>query len=285
MIKQCPICHDSSRTILIESRLNLYRCNSCLHTFTIIPKDKQEKYDNDYFLKTHKNWMSNPNYRLFDFIYEESIKLLGNEQIRLLDVGCGRGDFLKYIAAKNPTAKLFGIDLVYNQHPGIHFIKGNFLEEKLEEKIETKFNIICSLAVIEHVDNPQLFVQKISYLLQFSGFLFITTVNSDSLFYRIARLLNKVGIHTAFDRLYSFHHLQHYTDQSLRKLMEMNGFDILLKKNHDSPIKAVDVPKSNFLIEKMYRLLVWLIFLLSAAFGVGILQTIVCRKSNSCLRL
>lgn len=276
MTVECPICRNSSKTILKESRLSLYRCNSCLHTFTVIPKEK-EKYNDDYFLKTHKNWFNNPNYRLFDFIYKKLLKLLSNEQIQLLDVGCGKGDFLKYIAAKNSTAKLFGIDLIYNQHPRIHFIKGDFLKEK----IETKFNVICNLAVIEHVDNPHLFVQKLNNLLQFGRFLFITTINSNSLIYRIAGLLNKVGIHTAHDRLYSFHHLQHYTNQSLKTLMQMDGFDVLLQKNHNYPMEAVDVPESNFLIEKMYKLLVWLIFLLSVPFKWGMLQTIVCRKRNS----
>lgn len=276
MTIECPICHNSSKTILKESRLSLYRCNSCLHTFTAIPKEK-EKYNDDYFLKAHKNWFDNPNYRLFDFVYKKLLELLSNEQIQLLDVGCGKGDFLKYIAAKNSTAKLFGIDLTYNQHARIHFIKGDFLKEK----IETKFNVICNLAVIEHVDNPHLFVQKLNKLLQFGKFLFITTINSNSLIYRIAGLLNKVGIHTAHDRLYSFHHLQHYTNQSLKTLMQMDGFDVLLQKNHNYPMKAVDVPESNFLIEKMYKLLVWLIFLLSVPFKWGMLQTIVCRKRNS----
>ena len=279
MIVQCPICYDSSKTILKESRLYLYRCNSCLHTFTVIPKEK-EKYNDDYFQKKHKNYFANPQYGLFDFVYEELLKLLGNEQIQLLDVGCGTGDFLKYIAARNSTAKLFGIDLIDlidNQQPRIHFIKGDFLEEKFE----TKFNVICSFAVIEHIDNPHLFVQKMNNLLQSGGFLFIQTINNNSLIYRSARVLNEVGIRSAHDTLYSFHHLEHYTNQSLKTLMEMDGFDVLLQKNHNYPVKAVDVPESNFLIEMSYKFSVWLIFLFSAPFGCGMLQTIVCRKRNS----
>ncbi len=247
-----------------------------------IYKERQEKYNDDYYLKAHKNWFNYPNYRLFNFIYKKLLKLLGNEQIQLLDVGCGKGDFLNYIAAKNSTAELFGIDLTHNQHPRIHFIRGDFLQEKIEEKIETKFNVICNLAVIEHIDNPHLFVQKLNSLLQPGGFLFISTINSNSLIYRIARMLKKVGIRVAHDRLYSHHHLQHYTNRSLKRLMEMNGFDLLLQKNHNYPIKALDVPKSNFLVEKFYKLVVWFIFLVSSALGCGTLQTIICRKRNAC---
>jgi len=272
---QCPICHKT-KTNLQENRLNLYRCNNCSHTFTIIPKEKQEHYGDDYFLKTHKNWFENPNYPLFEFIYSELSKLVSNKKIKILDVGCGKGDFLKYIATKNSTYKLFGIDLIDNQHPSIYFIKGDFLEEKFE----TKFDVIFSFMVVEHIDKPHLFIQKINNSLQPGGFVFISTINNDSFMHRIARMLNKVGIHTAHDRLYSHHHIQHYTNKSLRTLMVMNGFDILWEKKHNYPIKAVDVPESNFLIEKMNKFLVWLIFLASEPFGYGMLQTILCRRKG-----
>ena len=272
----CPICHDSSKTTLEESRLNLYRCASCLHTFTVIPREEQEVYDSDYFLKTHKNWFDNPNYRLFDSIYARLLKLLGNERFRLLDVGCGKGDFLKYIAAKSSITELFGIDLTYNRHPRIRFIQGDFLQER----IETEFDAICSFVVIEHIDNPTLFAQKLNACLRPGGVLLIVTNNSNSLLYRIARLLNKVGIHIAHDRLYSAHHLQHYTNQSLRELMAMNGFRLLSQENHNCPMKAVDVPESNPLVERICKLMVWAIFLLSMPFGCGQFQTVVCRREN-----
>jgi len=272
----CPICR-SSKTIKEENRLNIYECNSCSHVFTAIQKEKQEKYNEEYFLEIHKNWFNNPDYEMFGFIYIKSLKLLGNKQIQLLDVGCGKGNFLKYIRAKNSAARLFGIDLISNQYPGIRFIRGDFLEKK----IKSKFNVICSLAVIEHIDNPYLFVRKLNDSLKPGGFLFIMTINNNSLLYRISRLLNKARIHTAHDRLYSYHHVHHYTNQSLKTLMEMNGFDVLLQKNYNRPMRAVDVPGNNFLIEKIYKFLVWTIFLLSDVFGYGMDQIIVCKKSNS----
>jgi len=275
MKSSCPICR-SSKTTEEESHLNIYKCNSCSHVFTDIPKEKQEIYDEDYFLDTHKNWFNNQNYEMFDFIYAKSLKLLRGKQIKLLDVGCGKGDFLVNIRKKNPAAKLFGIDLVSNYYPGIHFMKGDFLEKK----IISKFNIINNIAVIEHVDNPHLFVRKLSKILEPGGFLFILTINNNSLMYQIARLLKNVGIYTAFDRVYSHHHLQHFTNQSLKKLMEMNGFDVLLQKNYSRPLRAVDVPESNFLIKKIYKFLVWTIFLLSIVIERGIDQIIVCRKNN-----
>jgi 2-polyprenyl-3-methyl-5-hydroxy-6-metoxy-1,4-benzoquinol methylase len=261
---------------LVDRHLSLYKCDSCVHVFTLISKEKQERYDTDYFVETHKKWFSNPDSRLYDFIYKRLTRFSVNNKIRLLDVGCGKGDFLKYILSKNSGIELYGIDLVDNNYPGIHFIKADFLEERLE----ADFNVICSLMTIEHIGEPHLFIQRIYNLLQPKDLVFIMTINSNSLIYKIARFLNMLDMRVAHDRLYSFHHLNHYTNRSLKKLMEINGFEILLHKNHNYCIKSVDIPEANFLVETMYRFSVWLIFFISSFLGSGMLQTIICRKKG-----
>lgn len=272
----CPICYEESKITLRDSRLNLYRCDFCLHTFTDVPKGKEEKYDYDYYMKTHRNWINNPNYPLFNFINEELLRLFNKKPIRILDVGCGDGTFLRYLSARYPTAETSGIDLKANKHPGINFIKGDFLNID----IKTKFDAIRSLASIEHMSDINLFVKKIYTHLEPNGVAFIMTLDENSLIYRIARILNKVGIRMAYNRLYSFHHLHHFTRYSFRKLLENNNFEVLLHKNHNYPIKSVDVPESNFLFNKILKLLVLLIYLLSGPFGKGVQQTIVCRRKE-----
>lgn len=278
MNKRCTVCH-SDNVFLINNHLSVYGCNSCSHQFSLIPKEKQEKYDDDYFLNTHKNWMSNPNLKLFDFIYRKIGKLLNKESIKLLDVGCGNGDFLKYLASKDPSLDLFGIDLAENKHPRITFVKKDFVNDQLSEIKDSKFDIICGLAVVEHVEDPHLFVQKINSFLRPDGLVFLMTINSDSLIYKIARILNRIGFKSAFNRLYSAHHLQHYTRKSLIKLMLMHDFDILLKISHNYSLKAVDVPGKN-LANVFYKVFVAIIFLISSLFKNQICQTIVCRKNK-----
>lgn len=270
---KCSVCHNDSNITLIEGRLNLYKCGVCTHIFTWGSNEK-EVYNDDYFLETHKNWFNNPNYRLFDFIHKKILELAGNRQIELLDVGCGKGDFLRFIAAKESRAKLAGLDLVNNEHPDIRFIKADLFKTKFNEK----FNVICSLAVIEHMDNPHLFIQRVNDILSPGGILFIMSNNSGSLIYRIASALNKLGFHTAFDRLYSIHHLNHFTNYSLRKIVEMHGLDVLMQKNHNFPLKAIDIPQGHILRKKTYKFFTAVIFLFSNFFNSEILQTIVCRK-------
>ena len=273
----CTICGDGG-AILQERRLSVYRCASCSHVFTSIPKEIQEKYDEDYFIRFHRKWFNNPNLKLYDFMISEALKLnVSKKNPVLLDVGCGNGAFLKHVLKRAPNFKLYGIDLISNKHPHITFMKCDFMAEN----VELDADIVCALAVIEHVDNPILFVRKIKKLLNSNGLVFVMTINNNSLLYRIARILNKIGMHAAYDRIYSHHHLQHYTNKSLRKLMEMNGFEVLMQKNHGRPLKSVDVPEGSFLLQNSYLAAVSFIFLISGIFGSGIDQTIMCRKIDS----
>jgi len=271
----CTICGKGSAT-LQERRLNIYKCDSCSHVFTSIPKELQEKYDEEYFIRFHKKWFNNPNLKLYDFIIKEALNVSKKNPV-LLDVGCGNGAFLKHVLKKAPNFRLYGIDLISNKYPRITFMKCDFMTENVELSVD----VVCTLAVIEHIDDPLLFVNKIKKLLNSDGLVFVMTINNNSLLYRIARILNKIGIHAAYDRVYSHHHLQHYTNKSLRKLMEMHGFEVLMQKNHGRPLKSVDVPEGSLLLQKSYLAAVGLIFFISGIFGCGIDQTIVCRKINS----
>lgn len=272
---ECRVCKQGNNIRLLEKRLSLYKCASCCHTFTLNPEEN-EIYDDAYY-KAHKNWFENPDYNLFSFIHNEIERLNRFREKSILDIGCGKGNFLKYIADRNPDVKLTGIDFTLNHDLRINFIKGDFIKIK----IEAKFNTICSLAVIEHVEDPNLFVQKINKLLLPNGIIFIMTVNNNSLIYRIARILNRVGIRVAHDRLYSHHHLQHFTNQSLKTLLQRNGFVILSQINHNSPLKAVDLPETHYFIKRIFQIGVGIIYTTSILLGMETLQTVICEKPGT----
>ena len=258
-MKVCPICGKNSAVIDID----LYRCGPCKHTFSDLKPQDQKRYDEDYFT-SNPAYFGNPNFRLFDFIH----KRLPKGKIRLLEIGCGKGDFLKFMREQEPEAELCGTDLTDNFFNDIRYIKGDFLKEK----IEGKFNVIVALAVIEHFDNSLAFIRKVNTLSD--GLIFIMTINNDSLIYKVARLLKQFGIRAVYDRFYYYHHLQHFANYSLRKLLESNGFDVLEQANHAYSVRAIEI--NNFL-----RFFVWLIFLFS--FNCGMLQTVICRKTTNCI--
>ena len=198
--------------------------------------------------------------------------MLEKEQFKLLDVGCGKGDLLRFIKSHNSEVELWGIDIGSNYHSGIKFIRGDFLEEE----INMKFDAICSLAAIEHVADVNTFIKKVERLLLPGGLLIIMTVNTSGILYGVAELFKSVGISKPFYRLYDLHHINHFTGRSLKKLIERNDFDIIVQKKHHYPVRAVDIPKVNLITKMIYKLGVRILFSLPGRFGI--LQTVICKK-------
>jgi SAM-dependent methyltransferase len=270
----CPVC--GSGAVLLDAVLGLYDCTRCAHTFTLLPEEKKEDYGDDYFIKKHKNWFGNADTGLYRLVYSRIAPFLKKGNASLLDAGCGKGDFLRYVEARDPDADLYGIDLTDNADPRIHFIQGDFFQEDIRKK----FDIVCSLLVIEHVEEPHRFMEKMKDALMPGGVLAIMTNNNGGLIYSIARALNAIGFKSAYKRLYSSHHVQHYTTGSLRRLVELHGFEVLLQRTHNYALKAVDVPESGVVLRHAYKLAVAVIFALSMPLRAHMLQTIVCRKKN-----
>jgi len=140
---------------------------------------------------------------------------------------------------------------------------------------------VVNLMVIEHLEDPQLYIRKIRESLKPGGLLVLTTNNDGGMLYALARFLNIFGIRSAYNRIYIGHHLQHFTNHSLRKVLETGGFEFQNLLNHNYPLKAVDAPPAGFLMTKIYLGVVWGVFRLSEIFGNEFLQTFVCRKTAS----
>mgnify|MGYP000943487039 FL=1 len=117
-------------------------------------------------------------------------------------------------------------------------------------------------------------------LLADDGLLMVNTFNNDSLIFRIARLFNRLGLSSAaYRRLYSHHHLQHYSRRSIREILVRSGFDVQEHRCHNYPLAAVDVPAAGKLVETAYRAFVGLVFLVSDPLGLGIEHTVFCRPA------
>lgn len=109
--------------------------------------------------------------------------LISNEEI--LDIGCGGGILSESFAKLG--YKLTGIDAsaetieVAKSHAKEHNLDINyynlFPEDFLAQNSGKKFKIIFAMEIIEHVNNPQEFVDIIMQLLDENGVLFFSTIN------------------------------------------------------------------------------------------------------------
>jgi SAM-dependent methyltransferase len=272
----CPVCRSENvRNTYAE--LGVFGCATCGHVYRILAAGRGEEYADEYYEEKHKNWFDNPDHALFDFIYSHTLRLRTAEPVTLLDLGCGNGTFLKHLLALEPEAKLVGIDLKDNRHPGIEFIRA----DALEYEFPGRFDCVVSLAVLEHVADPNGFMARIDRVLAADGLLAVMTVDSHSLLYDLARILNRVGASAAFERLFEKHHLQHFSGRSLRTLLERNGFDILVHEQHNPPVRAAGYPTDRPLMIPIYKLALHAVFGATNLLGSGYLQTAICKRHDA----
>ena len=267
----CAICGAEAVFMAEHPEADLYRCSACTHCFSDPESVEAEPYTPEYFDHHHQRWFAHPNLPLF-----ASIASGLPEGASVLDVGCGRGHFLRYLRETRPDLRLSGVDLSPNApSDGIRYYQGDFLTTAFEER----FDALVSLAVIEHVADVRGFVDRLRDLAEPDGAVTIMTLNESSLLYALARTGQRVGVPLAFDRLYSRHHLHHFTRSSLRKLLEGRGFQVVSERTHHAPLAAIDIPVTNPIAEAVLRSGMWMLWRAGDVTGRAYLQTVTCRRS------
>lgn len=148
-----------------------------------VPENLNSYYESDSYI-SH----TDSNSSLIDKIYQtvkkyslgKKVKLIDNyksDQKRLLDIGCGTGDFL--ITAKNNNWKVNGVEPNENAikkaiEKGLHI---NTVIDKLSEK---KYDVITLWHVLEHLPNVPEEIKKLKNLLVEDGTLIIAVPNFKS---------------------------------------------------------------------------------------------------------
>lgn len=270
----CPICKVRAAFAFPHPEGRIYRCPNCTLAFTDPASiHGMEKYDAEYFEVAHRNWFANQDLNLFDWIEKQ---IPGDAQ-SLIDVGCGQGQLLDFLRSRRPAMRLVGVDLAPNEpRNGIEFYRGDALDFDLGT-----FDVVTCLATIEHVSDASAFARQLSALCKPSGTVVVMTVDEGSLMYGTARLARNVGVPIAFNRLYSSHHLNHFTRRSLRKVLENNGLRVDRSLTHDAPTKQIDVPVENPFVRPLVIGAMVSLLSVGKLIRKSYLQTVVCTKPAS----
>jgi 2-polyprenyl-3-methyl-5-hydroxy-6-metoxy-1,4-benzoquinol methylase len=268
----CPVCAASAPFAYPHPEARLFRCENCAHAFSDLRSiTHPETYTSQYYEDVHRNWFANPNFELFNWI-ERHIPVTAHS---VIDIGCGRGQFLDYLRTKRPNIQLVGVDMSPNEdRNGIEFYQGDVLDFNLGQ-----FDAVVNMATIEHVPDAGAFIRMVRELCSPDGVVITMTIDDNGLLYRVARLGRMVGVSLAFDRLYTAHHLQHFNRKSLAELHTLNGLQVATTYLHGTPMASLDLPVSP-IARPMFIAFVWLIFKVGNALGLPYLQTTVATRAD-----
>jgi len=234
-IKACAICGGESHKKHIEGKdhnvsgrfFTISECLECGFRFTN-PRPKEEyiyKYyqSKDYISHSStKKGIINKVYHLvrhYQFYKKRSIihKISNIKKGKILDIGCGTGDFLKYMHSSGwetdgvETDK--GAKLVAEKNIG------KKIEKSLDHiKEEKKYDVISMWHVLEHVYNTKDYLKKINKLLKKDGVLVVGVPNCasyDAKKYKENWVAYDLPIH-----------LSHFQKNNIKELAKKNSFEL-----------------------------------------------------------
>lgn len=143
---------------------------------------------------------------------------------RILDVGCGRGDFPALMASRGWDAAGIELDERIERREagtkGLHLRFGRLEDVRYPE---ARFDAVTMWHVFEHMRDPVWVMRECRRVLRPDGLLMLAVPNADSF---QARLAGRNWFH-----LDPPFHFYHYTLENVKRLMEEAGFEVLSVKH------------------------------------------------------
>lgn len=154
-------------------------------------------------------------------------KLGLRDDLKVVDLGCGEGNFLKLIEENFKNVKTFGIDIEPNVLELKNFLKAEIKIADIRESgfPDNFFDIAFCLDVLEHFKDLEKPVKEIRRILKPDGLL-IVSLPTENWFYKLGRLFIKGTISEQKGPCSSPHF---HSAKTIEKFLESNGFETVKK--------------------------------------------------------
>lgn len=159
------------------------------------------------------------------------IELCQPQGPKLLDVGCAHGWFLDIAGQSFEVLGLepdqsVGLEAAKPGRP----IRLGYFPDALQP--DEKFDVIVFNDVLEHIPDLEVVLAECHHRLSAKGLLVLNLPSSQGVFYRLAKLLNRVGLTGPFERMWQVGlpspHVHYFHSENLATLLKRKGF--LVKK-------------------------------------------------------
>ncbi|HXH08794.1 MAG TPA: class I SAM-dependent methyltransferase [Alphaproteobacteria bacterium] len=221
---RCLLCGSASdSTLLFYRGYRIARCLDCNFIF-VNPRPTEQA-----LLRLYSNQQANPflkrHFEALDCELPVLVKIIGKIQKylpsgKLLEIGCGRGDFLR--VAQLHGFSVTGCDIFGGCMPVIDdttFYDGTLKDAKFAD---CSFDIVVIRNTLEHLFNPNIELEEIMRILKPGGYLYTKVPNVEFEYGFRCRLLYRRNHH--FEPPY---HLNYFNQASFYRLITNAQFDFL----------------------------------------------------------
>ena len=178
------------------------------------------------------------------------VGLAGRAAPRVLDVGCGRGDFLRFLAERHPASRRAGLEVDAGRagaaraaDPGAEIATGD--ASAALAALSGRFDLVTLWDVFEHLADPGAVLASLAGRLAPEGMIFVQTIHEQSAVPALGRALYRISagrIRGPARRTHEAHHLVFFSRAGLATLAERAGlrihalwFDRLARARMDGP--------------------------------------------------
>jgi SAM-dependent methyltransferase len=221
---QCLLCGSTSDSTFLSFRG--FRIACCLNCDFIFVNPRPTEED---LLRLYSNQQTNPfleeQFEAFEYELPVLVKIIRKIQTHLpagelLEVGCGRGDFLR--VAQMEGFSVTGCDIFGGRKPvanGITFYDGALKDAKFQDNF---FDVVVVRNILEHLFDPNREIKEIKRILKPHGYLYVKVPNVAFEHGLRCRLMYQRKYH--FDPPY---HLNYFSPTSLHRFLTQARFDFL----------------------------------------------------------
>lgn len=232
--RRCPVCGSGEAAeFLRKQKLQLRCCRLCSMIYA--SPVAAEYVSGRYYDREAAGYYLSPAKLESDYAdvrFERELRLFRKHcrSGKVLDVGCSSGAFLYQLKKRFPGAyEIVGTDasgpaLDYAEKQGVAAVRGDFLSGNLERSM---FDALTFWAVLEHVAEPGMFLDRAHELLRAGGFCFVLVPNFRSL---------ATGILGARYRYIYPQHLNYFSRATLEKLVRRRLEVVEVRSTHFNPV-------------------------------------------------
>lgn len=212
----CPACDSDNRN---GSGYILF-CGSCGHRWLRTTEEERRSVEAGTYTHDYAGYRPDPAFtKTATEVTRAELTARVPPPARILDVGCGAGDFMTVATAAGYQVE--GIDISEAsaeicRSRGLDARAANFLTYEFA----TQFDLITMWDVVEHLREPASFFRRARVLLRGGGYLFAKIPSFGDLSVRLANFWPR----TAGTLLGAPSHVQYFDRDSLTALLERTGF-------------------------------------------------------------